>query len=192
MLPSDHIAGEGATTGFIIQKKIQVAASVLLDHNGAAGRFIELQNICFSVIVVLLYFISFIFVLYFFSEAPLRFIDFVSLSLFPPKISSSQTKFTGNQVLQRDIFFFFASVAVFAQPAKQSSHQTTSLEVLKCVIVNHRESHSRIHHTEEDSGCGECSTGSQTERQEDSLNAKTSGKLFGLFVKIKMFDACDR
>ncbi|WZZ75591.1 hypothetical protein YC2023_086961 [Brassica napus] len=31
-----------------------------------------------------------------------------------------------------------------------------------------------IHHTEEDSGCGECSTGSQTERQEDSLNSKTS------------------
>ncbi|KAL0678924.1 hypothetical protein Bca4012_006905 [Brassica carinata] len=66
------------------------------------------------------------------------------------------------------------------------------MEVLKCVIVNHRGSHSRIHHTEEDSGCGECSTGSQTERQEDSLNSKTSGKLFGLFVKIKMFDACDR
>uniref|UniRef100_A0A0D3EGG1 14-3-3 domain-containing protein n=1 Tax=Brassica oleracea var. oleracea TaxID=109376 RepID=A0A0D3EGG1_BRAOL len=115
-----------------------------------------------------------------------------SLSLFPPKISSSQTKFTGNQVLQRKIFFFFASVAVFAQPAKQSYHQTTSLEVLKCVIVNHRGSHNMIHHTEEDSGCGECSTGSQTERQEDSLNSKTSGKLFGLFVKIKMFDACDR
>ncbi|WZZ85925.1 hypothetical protein YC2023_114504 [Brassica napus] len=108
------------------------------------------------------------------------------------KRGKRRTKFTGNQVLQREIFFFFASVAVFAQPAKQSYHQTTSLEVLKCVIVNHRGSHSRIHHTEEDSGCGECSTGSQTERQEDSLNSKTSGKLFGLFVKIKMFDACDR
>ncbi|WZZ28228.1 hypothetical protein YC2023_011629 [Brassica napus] len=35
--------------------------------DGAAGRFIELQNICFSVIFVLIYFISFIFVLYFFS-----------------------------------------------------------------------------------------------------------------------------
>ncbi|KAF3564513.1 hypothetical protein DY000_02014758 [Brassica cretica] len=119
-------------------------------------------------------------------EAPLRRIDFVSLSLFPPKISSSQTKFTGNQVLQRDIFVFFASVAVFAQPAKQSSYQTTSPKVsqigeqknrawsfsvlvylrveeekvLKCVLVNHTGSHSKIHHTEEDSGCDECSTGS--------------------------------
>ncbi|KAL0748175.1 hypothetical protein Bca101_030177 [Brassica carinata] len=85
-------------------------------------------------------------------------------------------KFTGNQVLQRDIFFFFAFVAVFAQPAKQSSHQTTSPKVLKCVLVNHTGSHSKIHHTEEeeDSGCDECSTGSQRERQEDSLNSITS------------------
>ncbi|KAL0644343.1 hypothetical protein Bca4012_042633 [Brassica carinata] len=85
-------------------------------------------------------------------------------------------KFTGNQVLQRDIFFFFAFVAVFAQPAKQSSHQTTSPKVnqiseqknrawsfsvlvylrveeekvLKCVLVNHTGSHSKIHHTEEE------------------------------------------
>ncbi|WZZ37820.1 hypothetical protein YC2023_034079 [Brassica napus] len=100
-----------------------------------------------------------------------------SLSLFPPKISSSQTKFTGNQALQRDIFFFFASVAVFAQPAKRSSHQTTSPKVLKCVVVNHRGNDIKIHHTEEDSCCDEGSTGSHRELQEDSLKSITSGKL---------------
>ncbi|KAG2275850.1 hypothetical protein Bca52824_058405 [Brassica carinata] len=50
-------------------------------------------------------------------------------------------------------------------------------QVLKCVLVNHTGSHNKIHHTEEDSGCAECSTGSQRERQEDSLNSITSGKL---------------
>ncbi|KAF3584183.1 hypothetical protein F2Q69_00026948 [Brassica cretica] len=101
----------------------------------------------------------------------------LSLSLpFPHRICSSPTKSSQNQPRQRDLFIFFASVAVFAEPAKRSSHQTTSSKhgveeqkVLKCVLVNQRGSHIKIHHTEEDLGCEGGCTESQRGPQEESF-----------------------
>ncbi|KAF3551402.1 hypothetical protein DY000_02001368 [Brassica cretica] len=61
------------------------------------------------------------------------------------------------------------SVLVYLRVAEQ--------KVIKCVLVSQRGSHNKIHHTEEDSGCEECSTESQRKPHEHSVYTNTSGKL---------------
>ncbi|RID70412.1 hypothetical protein BRARA_C02435 [Brassica rapa] len=48
-------------------------------------------------------------------------------------------------------------------------HRIAEQKVIKCVLLSQRGNHSKIHHTKEDSGCGECSTESQRKPHEDSV-----------------------
>ncbi|KAF3562739.1 hypothetical protein DY000_02014756 [Brassica cretica] len=99
-------------------------------------------------------------------EAPLQRIDFVSLSLPTENLFFSDEIHRKSGSTERYLLLLrlCGRVCAAGEAKLPSDHIAEG-------------SHNKIHHTEEDSGCDECSTGSQRERQEDSLNSITSGKL---------------